>query len=104
MRKVKLGSTDLEVSAIAYGGMSLTPERAKEGAAAVAVAFELGINFYDTADVYGGGEAERSSARRLVEAGCTPSSITRHCEGYLRSSSFRVCTIRSPVIAVASRR
>ena len=27
MRKVQLGSTDLEVSAIAYGGMSLTPER-----------------------------------------------------------------------------
>ena len=41
MRKVQLGSTDLEVSAIAYGGMSLTPERAKEGAAAVAAAFEL---------------------------------------------------------------
>jgi aryl-alcohol dehydrogenase-like predicted oxidoreductase len=69
MRKVQLGSTDLEVSAIAYGGMSLTPERAKEGAAAVAAAFELGINFYDTADVYGGGEAERILGQALRDAG-----------------------------------
>lgn len=58
MRTVTLGATDLEVSAIAFGGMSLSQEVAEPGARAVARAFELGINLYDTADVYGRGEAE----------------------------------------------
>ncbi|MEC8989815.1 MAG: aldo/keto reductase [Candidatus Latescibacterota bacterium] len=64
MRTVQLGSTDLHVSAIAYGGMSLTGDRAEEGIAAVAAAFEQGINFFDTADVYGRGEAESILGRR----------------------------------------
>jgi len=69
MRTVQLGSTDLHVSAIAYGGMSLTGDRAEEGIAAVAAAFEQGINFFDTADVYGRGEAESILGSALKEAG-----------------------------------
>ena len=69
MRTVQLGSTDLHVSAIAYGGMSLTGDRAEEGIAAVAAAFEQGINFFDTADVYGRGEAESILGHALKEAG-----------------------------------
>ena len=69
MRRVRLGSTDLEVSAIAYGGMSLTPERAREGARAVATAFELGVNFFDTADIYSRGEAETLLGQALRDAG-----------------------------------
>jgi len=69
MRTVQLGSTDLDVSAIAYGGMSLTGDRAEEGIAAVAAAFEQGINFFDTADVYGRGEAESILGSALKEAG-----------------------------------
>ena len=66
MRRVRLGSTDLEVSAIAYGGMSLTPERARQGARAVATAFELGVNFFDTAFCYGyEGESEKLIGRGL---------------------------------------
>ncbi|MBT3344712.1 MAG: hypothetical protein HN712_27985 [Gemmatimonadetes bacterium] len=69
MRKLRLGATDLEVSAIAYGGMSLTADRAEEGKKAVAAAFEGGINFFDTADVYGTGEAETILGDALREAG-----------------------------------
>ena len=68
MRKTKLGSTDLEVSAIAYGGMSLTGDRAVEGERAVARAWELGVTLYDTADVYGGGESERLLGEALRAA------------------------------------
>ena len=48
------------------GGMSLTGARAEESIAAVAAAFEQGINFFDTADVHGRGEADGSA---LKEAG-----------------------------------
>lgn len=58
MKKVKLGTTDLAVSLLALGCMSLTPEKEKQSIATVRRAFELGINFFDTADVYGNGQSE----------------------------------------------
>ena len=69
MRYLELGTTGAEVSALAFGCMSLTPERAAEGKAAVRRAFELGINFFDTADVYGGGTSEEILGAALRE-GC----------------------------------
>jgi len=60
MRYRKLGSSDLEVSEIALGawltyagGVELDQTRACTDAA-----FEVGINFFDTANVYGRGAAE----------------------------------------------
>jgi aryl-alcohol dehydrogenase-like predicted oxidoreductase len=60
MRRRKLGSSDLMVSEISLGswmtyGGSVARERAE---ACVAKAFELGIDFIDTANVYSGGGAE----------------------------------------------
>lgn len=58
MEHLQLGATDVQVSAVCFGCMSLTPETREPGKAAVLRAFELGINFYDTADVYSDGESE----------------------------------------------
>ena len=60
MRYRRLGSSDLEVSEISLGswltyGVGVEQERA---AACVDKAFELGINFIDTANIYGRGAAE----------------------------------------------
>ena len=60
MRLRQLGSSDLLVSEISLGswltyGGAVETERAE---ACVAKAFELGINFVDTANVYSGGGAE----------------------------------------------
>jgi len=60
MKYRKLGSSDLEVSEIALGswltyGVGVDREKAQ---ACVDRAFELGINFIDTANVYGRGAAE----------------------------------------------
>jgi aryl-alcohol dehydrogenase-like predicted oxidoreductase len=60
MRRRRLGSSDLVVSEISLGswmtyGGSVERERAE---ACVAKAFELGIDFIDTANVYSGGGAE----------------------------------------------
>ena len=58
MKTVQLGTTDLEVSVLALGCMSLTQEREAQSIATVKRAYELGINFFDTADVYGRGQSE----------------------------------------------
>ncbi len=60
MRYRKLGSSDLEVSEISLGswltfGVGIERERALNS---LARAFDLGINFIDTANVYGQGAAE----------------------------------------------
>lgn len=68
MRTVTLGSTGLKVSAVGYGGMSLTADRADQGRKAVAAAWEAGITLFDTADVYGRGDAETILGQALRDA------------------------------------
>jgi 1-deoxyxylulose-5-phosphate synthase len=68
VRYRKLGSSDLVVSEIALGswltyGVGVEIERAR---ACVNRAFELGINFIDTANVYGRGAAEEFLGRELA--------------------------------------
>jgi aryl-alcohol dehydrogenase-like predicted oxidoreductase len=69
MRKRRLGSSDLTVSEIALGswmtyGGSVERERAE---ACVSKAFELGIDFIDTANVYSGGGAEEFLGEVLAD-------------------------------------
>ncbi len=69
MRYRKLGSSDLEVSEISLGawltyagGVELEQTRACTNAA-----FDVGINFFDTANVYGRGAAETAWGQILPE-------------------------------------
>ncbi|SDB93420.1 Predicted oxidoreductase [Sanguibacter gelidistatuariae] len=61
--------TALEVSAVGLGGMSLTGAYGLtdpgEAEATVRRALDLGVTFFDTADVYGAGENERLLGRVL---------------------------------------
>ncbi len=70
MDYMRLGSSGLRVSRICLGCMSfgsgadwMLPEAAS--LAIVRRALELGINFFDTADVYSGGESERLLGKAL---------------------------------------
>ena len=69
MKYVQLGTTDLQVSALALGCLSLTPEKEEASKAAVLRAYELGINFFDTANVYGRGTSEEILGRSLRQGG-----------------------------------
>lgn len=67
MQYRKLGKYGIKVSEIALGGW-LTHGRSIDDAttdAFVKRAFELGVNFFDTADVYNQGEAEKSLAKAI---------------------------------------
>ena len=76
MRYRKLGSSDLEVSEISLGswltyagGVEFDQTRACTDAA-----FEAGINFFDTANVYGRGAAESAWGEILSGRPATPTS------------------------------
>ncbi len=63
----ELGRTGWKVSACSFGawaiGADWGPVEDKESEAALKRAIELGVNFFDTADVYGDGRSERLIAR-----------------------------------------
>jgi len=64
MRYRTLGSTEIQVSEIGFGCMSLTQDHA-QNERLLHRAFELGVNFFDTADLYDRGANESSVGRAL---------------------------------------
>ena len=69
MEKRKLGTQGLEVSELGLGCMGMSqfygPRDDKESAATLERAVELGIDFFDTADVYGAGHNEELVGKAL---------------------------------------
>jgi aryl-alcohol dehydrogenase-like predicted oxidoreductase len=67
MERRTLGRTGLEVNALGFGcgavGGLMTRGDARDQERAVARALELGINYFDTAPIYGDGESERNLGR-----------------------------------------
>lgn len=59
MEKIQIPRTDLNVSTIALGCMRISSLNDEHLEALVCTALELGINFFDHADIYGGGECEK---------------------------------------------
>jgi predicted oxidoreductase len=58
MKKIKLGKSELEVPAIAVGCMRMTSLSKKDARKFIDTALEEGLNFFDHADIYGGGKCE----------------------------------------------
>lgn len=73
MKRRALGKTGLEISEIGLGcwqfGGDFGPTEDEQSLATMTEATEAGINFFDTADVYGDGRSERVIGRYLGEQG-----------------------------------
>ncbi|UYN93550.1 MAG: aldo/keto reductase [Enhydrobacter sp.] len=69
MQKRRLGRTGLEVSVLGYGagavGGLFTKGDGRDQERAAARAIEAGINYFDTAALYGNGESEKNLGRAL---------------------------------------
>lgn len=59
MRLNKLGRSELNVSQLGFGAMSLSDKDMASGITLIKEAYAQGINYFDTADLYGKGENEK---------------------------------------------
>ena len=62
MYSIELGKSGLTVPTMAVGCMRIARMSEKEASTFVNTALEMGANFFDHADIYGGGESERKFA------------------------------------------
>ena len=65
MEYKKLGYSDLQISRIGFGCMSLSPDKEEESIQMIHRAIELGINYFDTADLYNNGMNETLLGKAL---------------------------------------
>lgn len=122
MKYRELGNTGLSVSEVSFGTWAIGGDwgnsKDEDGLRGLQAAMEQGVNFFDTADVYGGGHAEellakatrgskmrsilpRSSAapeismtRRIIPRAGSANTVSRACGVW---SGKRLICIRSTV-------
>lgn len=103
MRTIPLGKTGLAVPAVALGCMRLTALDERGAQTYVRTALEYGANFFDHADIYGGGTCEElfgkaiagipreeliiQSKCGIVRASATTSPASTSCAAWTRASS-----------------
>ena len=96
MKQMKLGSSTMMVPPVAVGCMRLANLSVKEMNHFIHFAMERGANFFDHADIYGGGKSEEVFGQAFHE----DSSLKREdmvlqskcgiCEGYYDSSKQHI--------------
>ena len=59
MKYIEIKQTDLKVSSVALGCMRIAGKSVEEVEQLIIKALDLGINFFDHADIYGGGKSEQ---------------------------------------------
>ncbi len=87
----RLGNSGLKVSALSFGAWVTFSNQLDIGHAVeiMGAAYESGVNFFDNAEVYAHGEAERIMGRALEE-------LTWPRDSYLVSSKVRFGSVQDP--------
>ena len=63
MRNITLGKSALSVPTVAVGCMRITALSVSDASRFIGTAIENGANFFDHADIYGGGRSEKLFAQ-----------------------------------------
>ncbi len=66
MKYINTFSNDIKVSQVALGCMRISDMTDREAEKYISTAVDLGYNYFDHADIYGGGECERVFGRALA--------------------------------------
>lgn len=88
MKKITLGNSDLNVSAIGLGCMRMNDLSSANAAQVIQNALESGINFFDHADIYGNGKSEEIFAEGFKNAPSAREDIVLQTKCGIRKGYF----------------
>ena len=83
-----LGSSDLSVSRIGLGCMRMAALDSSDAVRVIETALEKGINFFDHADIYGGGQSEVRFAQAVKELGLDRENLVIQSKCGIRKGFF----------------
>ncbi|KAA9002019.1 aldo/keto reductase family oxidoreductase [Affinibrenneria salicis] len=88
MKTINLGQSDLRASCISLGCMRMGDKSVAQAAQVLAAASEIGIDFFDHADIYAGGKSEEIFAAALTQAGLRRQDILLQSKCGIRKGLF----------------
>ena len=88
MKNVKIVNCDLEASEIALGCMRISEMSNQDIATLVNTALDGGINFFDHADIYGGGQSEARFAEAMQMSSSVRAKMLLQSKCGIRKASF----------------
>ncbi|KRK07451.1 aldo keto reductase 2 family oxidoreductase [Lactobacillus pasteurii DSM 23907 = CRBIP 24.76] len=68
MKKINMGPSTLQIPAVALGIMRMADKSVDQAVSAIQTSAELGANFIDSADIYGGGKSEEIFGQALKQS------------------------------------
>lgn len=81
MKQVKIGSTNWTTSAAALGIMRMDALSVDDAAKTLSTAFDAGIDFIDSADIYGGGKSEEVFGEAFKKTGVSRDKVFIQSKG-----------------------
>ena len=81
MKQVKIGNTNWAASAVALGIMRMGTLSIKDATKTLQTAVDAGINFIDSADIYGNGKSEENFGEALKQSGISRDKLFIQSKG-----------------------
>lgn len=88
MNKLKIGTSGLEVSEVSLGCMRIGGMEPAAIDLLIKTCFDLGIDFYDHADIYGGGSCEEVFAKSVSRLGIERTKLVLQSKCGIRNGFF----------------
>jgi len=88
MKKLRIGTSGLEVSEVSLGCMRIGGMDDAAVDELIKTSFDAGIDFYDHADIYGGGRCEEVFAKSVARLGIPRSSLVLQSKCGIRKGYF----------------
>src|SRR5690349_24923334 len=88
MKYIKVPNTDMNASEISLGCMRISSMTHQDIATLIHTALDEGINFFDHADVYGGGKSEEKFAEALGMTSRLRETMILQTKVGIRTGSF----------------
>lgn len=88
MKYINIGSSQLQASQLALGCMRMASKSVEEASQVIQTAYDNGVTLFDHADIYGGGESEKTFAQALKQTDIQRNDIVLQSKVGIRKGYF----------------